>query len=180
MKFSYRWLKELSGTEKTPEELAAFLTMRAFEVEEVTPVGFAVPEVFVGQVVSLERHPNADRLRIARVDIGDRLPTTGEHGGHIDQHLPAVMPRHETPTRQGAGELAGQAHLLGQQTHRGTAGVSDHADTITGDGQARGPRCTLHVPSAFPCRVFVTSQSQVSRYRTGTLVHPGGVSPTHP
>src|SRR5690606_39014409 len=128
------------------------------------------------------------------VDVGDRLPTTGEHRGHIDQYLAEVMrlftPHSSVKSRScpgtnprrvnAAGELAGQAHLLGQQTHRGTAGVSQHADTITGDGQARGPRCTLHLPSAFPCRVFVTSQSRVSRYRTGTLVHPGGVSATHP
>lgn len=72
MKFSYRWLKELSGTEKSPEELAAFLTMRAFEVEEIVPVGFSLPDILVGKVLSVERHPNADRLRIATVDIGER------------------------------------------------------------------------------------------------------------
>ena len=86
------------------------------------------------------------------VDVADRLPTTGEHGGHIDQDLAAVMPRHETTPGQRAGELRCQAHLVGQQPHRRTAGVRDHADTITRDGQARRPRCTLHLPSAFPYR----------------------------
>lgn len=69
MKFSYRWLKELSGTEKTPEKLAAFLTMRAFEVEEVVPVGFSLLDIVVGEVLSVEQHPNADRLRVARVNL---------------------------------------------------------------------------------------------------------------
>lgn len=72
MKFSYNWLKELSDTKKSPEELARFLTMRAFEVEDATPVGFFVQNIFVGQVLSIEKHPNADRLRIARVSLGDK------------------------------------------------------------------------------------------------------------
>jgi len=72
MKFSYNWLKELSGTEKTSEELAAFLTMRAFEVEEVKRVGFFTPNIFVGRVLSVEKHPNADRLRVAHVDLGEK------------------------------------------------------------------------------------------------------------
>lgn len=70
MKFSYRWLKQLSGTEKSPEELAAFLTMRAFEVEEILPTGLTLPQVIVGKVISLERHPGADRLQVARVQCG--------------------------------------------------------------------------------------------------------------
>ncbi|MGB2791611.1 MAG: phenylalanine--tRNA ligase subunit beta [Candidatus Moraniibacteriota bacterium] len=95
MKFSYRWLKELSGTEKTPEELAAFLTMRAFEVEEVIPVGFAVPEVFVGQVLSVEGHPNADRLRVARVDIGgmgEKTIVCGAPNLELGQKVAVALP----------------------------------------------------------------------------------------
>lgn len=72
MKFSYRWLKELSGTEKSPEELAAFLTIRAFEVEGVAPVGFSTEHVFVAEVTSVDRHPDADRLRVARVFLGEK------------------------------------------------------------------------------------------------------------
>jgi hypothetical protein len=126
-------------------------------------------------------HRTQHRVLVAQgVDVGDRLCATGEHGGHIDQDLSAVVPRDEPTTRQGAGEFGCQADPVRQQTHRDSAGVGDHADTITRDRQASSPRCTLHVPSAFPCRVFVTSQSQVFRYRTGTLVHPGGASPTHP
>ncbi len=38
------------------------------------------------------------------VDIGDRLPTTGEHGGYIDQHLPAVVTPRTKPRRDRAPE----------------------------------------------------------------------------
>ena len=70
MKFSYQWLQELSGTERTPEALVELLTMHAFEVEELEHVGFESQAVVVGEVVSLEPHPNADKLRVAQVNIG--------------------------------------------------------------------------------------------------------------
>lgn len=95
MKFSYNWLKELSGTEKSPKELAEFLTLRAFEVEEVTPVGFSASNVFVGSVSSIERHPNADRLRVARVSLGERKKRTivcGAPNLEIGQKVAVAFP----------------------------------------------------------------------------------------
>lgn len=75
MKYSYKWLKELSGTDKSPEELAAMITMRAFEVESVEPVGFANDRVVVGEVRTLGKHPDADKLRVAEVDVCDETLT---------------------------------------------------------------------------------------------------------
>lgn len=69
MKFSYQWLKELSGTKKTPEQLAKLLMMRAFEVESVERSGTELETLVIGEVVDLEKHPGADRLRIATVKI---------------------------------------------------------------------------------------------------------------
>ena len=70
MKFSYHWLQELSQTKKSPAELAEFLTLRAFEVESVDPIGFRNDRVVIGDVIELAPHPNADRLRVATVCIG--------------------------------------------------------------------------------------------------------------
>lgn len=95
MKFSYRWLKELSGTEKSPEELAAFLTMRAFEVEEVVLVGFSLPDIVVGEVLSVEQHPNADRLRVARVNLGEGNEKTivcGAPNLEVGQRVAVALP----------------------------------------------------------------------------------------
>lgn len=95
MKFSYRWLKELSGTEKSPEALAAFLTMRAFEVEEVVPVGFSLPDIVVGEVLSVEQHPNADRLRVARVNLGEGNEKTivcGAPNLEVGQRVAVALP----------------------------------------------------------------------------------------
>ncbi len=69
MKYSYNWLKELSGTKKSPDQLAKLLMMHAFEVEEVVKYAHGLDGVVVGKVESLETHPNADRLRVAQVRV---------------------------------------------------------------------------------------------------------------
>jgi phenylalanyl-tRNA synthetase beta chain len=70
MKFSYNWLKELSGTEKSPEELAELLLSHAFEVEELTRYEHGLRRVVVGEIMKVEPHPNADRLRVTEVMLG--------------------------------------------------------------------------------------------------------------
>ena len=69
MKYSYNWLKELSGTKKSPEQLAKLLMMKAFEVEEVVKYPHGLEGVVIGRVESLKKHPNADRLRVAQVRV---------------------------------------------------------------------------------------------------------------
>jgi len=69
MKLPYNWLKEFVETKKTAEEVADKLTMAGLEVEEVVG-SFQFDNVFVGEVVEIEKHPNADKLRIAKVNIG--------------------------------------------------------------------------------------------------------------
>lgn len=69
MKYSYNWLKELSGTKKSPDQLAKLLMMHAFEVEEVVKYNHGIDGVVIGLVESLAQHPNADRLRIAEVRV---------------------------------------------------------------------------------------------------------------
>ncbi len=70
MKYSYNWLKELSGTKKSPDQIARLLMMHAFEVEEVLKHEHGLSDVVIGKVESLEQHPNADRLRVAQVRVG--------------------------------------------------------------------------------------------------------------
>ncbi len=70
MKYSYNWLKKLSGTKKSPEQLAEFLTARAFEVEGIEKIGKRMDKVVAGKILEIKKHPNADKLRIAKIDIG--------------------------------------------------------------------------------------------------------------
>jgi phenylalanyl-tRNA synthetase beta chain len=73
MKISYNWLKEFITTDKTPEELSQILTGIGLEVESLEKVQ-AIPGglegLVIGYVKDAQQHPNADRLRVTKVDVG--------------------------------------------------------------------------------------------------------------
>ncbi|MDO8566230.1 MAG: phenylalanine--tRNA ligase subunit beta [Candidatus Moranbacteria bacterium] len=69
MKYSYNWLKELSGTKKSPQQLAELLMTHAFEVESIEKFQHGLDGVVVGKVMTLVKHPNADKLRVAEIEI---------------------------------------------------------------------------------------------------------------
>lgn len=70
MKFTLSWLKEHLDTDVTPAEIAARLTAIGLEVESVTDPGAALSDFIVGEVVTAEKHPNADKLRLCSVSDG--------------------------------------------------------------------------------------------------------------
>ncbi len=71
MKLSLQWLNDFVKLPKniSPDELANKLTMHTVEVEGSEHQSAAFDGVVVGKVLSVEKHPNADRLRLAKVDI---------------------------------------------------------------------------------------------------------------
>lgn len=72
MRISYLWLKDFVDFTLTPSELADLLTMAGLEVESVEPVGPELEGIIVCQVLEVRPHPNADKLHLCRVDLGDR------------------------------------------------------------------------------------------------------------
>jgi phenylalanyl-tRNA synthetase beta chain len=73
MKISYNWLKEFIDTDKTPEEISKILTGTGLEVEsleKVQPIPGGLEGLVVGYVKDCYPHPNADRLRVTKVDAG--------------------------------------------------------------------------------------------------------------
>src|SRR3569623_1570208 len=74
MKFSEQWLREWVNPAVTTAELAHQLTMAGLEVDAVEPVASSFSGVVVGEVLAVEPHPNADRLRFCRVDAGGDKP----------------------------------------------------------------------------------------------------------
>ncbi len=110
MKFSEQWLRELSGTARGAREIADELTLRAYEVEEIVPQGAGLEKVVVGEVLAVEPHPDADRLRVARVDVGAEAPlqiVCGAPNLATGQKVPvalvgaALRPLIKTPTEKG-------------------------------------------------------------------------------
>lgn len=70
MKFSERWLREWVNPAITREQLMAQLTMAGLEIESVEPIA-PIANIIVAEVVSAEKHPNADKLRVAMVNTGN-------------------------------------------------------------------------------------------------------------
>jgi phenylalanyl-tRNA synthetase beta chain len=71
MKVSLSWLKRFVDLTDTPENIAETFVKLGFEVESVIRRGFARNDaVVVGKILDFEKHPNAERLSVCRVDIG--------------------------------------------------------------------------------------------------------------
>jgi phenylalanyl-tRNA synthetase beta chain len=73
MKISYNWLKEYIAIDETPERVAEILTTIGLEVEAmetVESIKGGLRGVVVGEVVNCERHPDADKLRVTKVNTG--------------------------------------------------------------------------------------------------------------
>lgn len=70
MKFTLSWLKEHLETTAATDKIVETLTMIGLEVEGVTDTGAALKDFVTAHVVSAEQHPNADKLRVCKVDAG--------------------------------------------------------------------------------------------------------------
>jgi phenylalanyl-tRNA synthetase beta chain len=71
MQFAESWLRRFVNPEISSEALAHLLTMAGLEVEDRRTVADAFTNVCVGYVRSIEQHPNADRLKVCQVDLGE-------------------------------------------------------------------------------------------------------------
>ena len=74
MQFPENWLRTLVNPKLGTAELVHLLTMSGLEVEECRAVAPPFSGVVVGQVLSVEKHPNADKLKICEVDVGAAKP----------------------------------------------------------------------------------------------------------
>lgn len=71
MRVSYKWLQEFVEIDIDPQELAERLTMAGVTVEGVTELGVGVSNVLTGRIESISPHPNADKLVVTSVNIGE-------------------------------------------------------------------------------------------------------------
>ncbi len=76
MKISYHWLKQYIDIPETAEEIGHVLTATGLEVESVEPfetVKGGLKGLVIGEVITCTKHPNADKLSITTVNVGDKL-----------------------------------------------------------------------------------------------------------
>lgn len=74
MRISEQWLREWVNPALTTDELVARLTMAGLEVDSVEPVAGLFSGVVVARIQHVEAHPNAEKLRICQVDVGEETP----------------------------------------------------------------------------------------------------------
>jgi phenylalanyl-tRNA synthetase beta chain len=70
MKFSENWLRTFANPPLDTQQLAHALTFAGLEVEEIEPAAPIFDRVVVGEVLSVEKHPGADRLSVCQVNVG--------------------------------------------------------------------------------------------------------------
>lgn len=70
MQFPESWLREFCNPPLNTQQIADTLTMAGLEVEELRPVAPPFAKVVVGEIKEAVQHPNADRLRVCQVDVG--------------------------------------------------------------------------------------------------------------
>lgn len=76
MKISYQWLQDFIDSTASPEEIANLLTGCGLEVEDLSPyhsIPGGLAGIVIGEVLSAEKHPNADKLKVCSVNIGSAI-----------------------------------------------------------------------------------------------------------
>ncbi|MBW8371076.1 MAG: phenylalanine--tRNA ligase subunit beta [Thiobacillus sp.] len=76
MQFPESWLRSLVNPALDTAQLAHTVTMAGLEVEALTPAAPPFNNVVVAEILSAEKHPDADRLRVCQVDVGEASPVT--------------------------------------------------------------------------------------------------------
>ena len=73
MKASIEWLEEYSDIDVDAVELGNILTMTGSKVEEVAQTGNDIKNVVIGKILEINKHPDADKLVVTKVDVGDEV-----------------------------------------------------------------------------------------------------------
>ncbi len=104
MKVTLNWLKRHVDFDWTPEELKERLTMLGIEVEGVQKLGGEFENVVVAQVMTCDKHPNADKLSVCKVDDGrtQRQIVCGAKNFKVGDKVPLALPGCVIPTPAGS------------------------------------------------------------------------------
>src|ERR1035437_9403257 len=95
MRVPLSWLREYGDVQQTPEELAERLTLLGMEVKGVEQWGADWRSVVVGELLTVEKHPYADRLHLTTVNVGSGEPlhiVCGANNIAPGQRVPVALP----------------------------------------------------------------------------------------
>jgi phenylalanyl-tRNA synthetase beta chain len=94
MKFSENWLREWVNPPISTNELVTKLTMAGLEVDSAEPVAATFNHIVIGEVLSVDPHPNAKKLKICQVKIGQEAPlpiVCGAPNVHVGMRVPTAL-----------------------------------------------------------------------------------------
>ncbi|MBE7054139.1 MAG: phenylalanine--tRNA ligase subunit beta [Ruminococcaceae bacterium] len=100
MKFPINWLNDyVDVTEYTPEQIAHYMTMSGSKVEAVENIGDQIDRVVVGKILEIEKHPDADKLQICKIDVGNEVLqiVTGAHNISVNDYIPVALDNSKLP-----------------------------------------------------------------------------------
>jgi phenylalanyl-tRNA synthetase beta chain len=103
MKVTLNWLKQYVDFSGSPSELAERLTMLGMEVEGMKKIGGDFEGIVVAQVLTREKHPNADKLSLCRVQDGqgERQIVCGAQNFKAGDKVPLILPGNMLPSLAG-------------------------------------------------------------------------------
>lgn len=145
MKVSLKWLTKYTDINLAPRELAEKLTMAGLEVKELKVVGGSWTNISIGEVVALDAHPNADRLKLVTIDlkqrqitvvtgasnlkVGDKVPFAAVGAQLIDGHTGEVVKLKATKIRgiNSEGMVCSEKELGISDDHEGIMVLSSEA-----------------------------------------------------
>ena len=106
MKITLNWLKQYVDFNWSPEELTERLTMLGLEVEGVQKISGAFDGIVVAQVITRDKHPNADKLSVCRVNDGqgERHIVCGAQNFKAGDKVPLILPGAALPSKPGEKE----------------------------------------------------------------------------
>src|SRR5258705_7656902 len=95
MRVPLNWLSDYVDVDLAPEALAERLTLLGMEVKGIERWGAEWRNVVIGELLSVEKHPRADRLSLTRVRVGDGEPldiVCGATNIRAGQRVPVALP----------------------------------------------------------------------------------------
>ena len=177
MKFTLSWLKEHLDTEADAAAIAEALTSIGLEVESVEDKSAALKDFIVGYVVSAEKHPNADKLKLCMVDTGSETVQVvcGAPNAHTGMKGVFARPGVVIPVSgealkigtirgvESRGMLCSERELLLSEEHDGIIELPADAKTGSPAAEALGLNDPVIDVSITPNRGDATSVHGIAR-----------------
>jgi len=123
MKISYNWLQQFLKVDLEAEKVGEILTDLGLEVEgieKVESIKGSLAGIVVGKVLTCEKHPNADKLKITTVDLGDGVPlqiVCGAPNVAAGQKVPVATIGTTLYDKEGEGFKIKKGKIRGEESH---------------------------------------------------------------